>query len=78
MMIKGETPRKLDAQEAYAKAENVKEWLERFAETGDGQDYDKLVAKYKELGKIAYGRFDDEEKKKWFEQIKQFAIALSK
>lgn len=32
---------------------------------------------YKELGKIAHGRFDDEEKKKWFERIKQFAIALS-
>ena len=51
-MIKGDTPRELDAQEAYVKAENVKEWLERFAETGDGRDYDKLVAKYKELGKM--------------------------
>lgn len=54
-MIKGNTPRKLDAQEAYAKAENVKEWLERFAETGDSKDYDKLVAKYKELGKMIDG-----------------------
>lgn len=54
-MIKGEIPRKLDAQETYAKAENVKEWLERFAETGDGRDYDKLVAKYKELGKMIDG-----------------------
>ena len=51
-MIEGDTPRALDSQEAYAKAENVKEWLERFAETGDGQDYDKLVAKYQELGKM--------------------------
>lgn len=55
MMIKGDTPRKLDAQEAYAKAENLKEWLERFAETGDSKDYDKLVAKYKELGKMVEG-----------------------
>lgn len=55
MMIKGETPRKLDAQEAYAKAENVKEWLERFAETGDSRDYEKLVAKYQELGKMIDG-----------------------
>ena len=54
-MIKGETPRKLDAQEAYVKAENVKEWLERFAETGDSRDYDKLVAKYKDLGKMIDG-----------------------
>lgn len=54
-MIEGETPRKLDSQEAYAKAENVKEWLERFAETGDSQDYDKLVAKYRELGKMIDG-----------------------
>ena len=52
MMIEGETPRAMDAQEAYAKAENIKEWLERFAETGDSRDYDKLVAKYKELGKM--------------------------
>lgn len=51
-MIKGETPRALDSQEAYVKAENVKEWIERFAETGDGKDYDKLVDKYKELGKM--------------------------
>lgn len=55
MMIKGETPRALDSQEAYAKAENVKEWLAKFAETGDGQDYDKLVAKYKELGRMIDG-----------------------
>lgn len=54
-MIKGETPRALDGQEAYAKAENLKEWIERFAETGDGQDYDKLVAKYRELGKMIEG-----------------------
>lgn len=54
-MIEGETPRKLDAQEAYVKAENVKEWLGRFAETGDSRDYDKLVAKYKELGKMIDG-----------------------
>lgn len=54
-MIKGETPRKLDAQEAYAKAENIKEWIERFAETGDGKDYDKMLAKYKELGKMIEG-----------------------
>ena len=54
-MIEGETPRKLDAQEAYIQAENVKEWLQRFAETGDSQDYDKLVAKYKELGKMIDG-----------------------
>lgn len=54
-MIEGETPRKLDAQEAYAKAENVKEWLERFAETGDSRDYDKLLAKYRELGKMIDG-----------------------
>ena len=54
-MIKGETPRALDSQEAYAKTENVKEWIERFAETGDGRDYDKLVAKYKELGKMIDG-----------------------
>lgn len=51
-MIKGDSPRAMDAQEAYAKTENVKGWLERFAETGDGRDYDKLVAKYKELGKM--------------------------
>lgn len=55
MMIKGETPRALDSQEAYAKAENVKEWIQRFAETGDSRDYDKLVAKYKELGKMIDG-----------------------
>ena len=54
-MIKGETPRKLDAQEAYAKAENLKEWIQRFAETGDGQDYDKLSAKYRELGRMIDG-----------------------
>lgn len=54
-MIKGDTPRKLDAQEAYTKAENVKEWIKRFAETGDGQDYDKLTAKYRELGKMIDG-----------------------
>lgn len=54
-MIKGETPRKLDAQEAYAKTENVKEWIQRFAETGDSKDYDKLVAKYQELGKMIEG-----------------------
>lgn len=54
-MIKGETQRALDAQEAYAKAENVKEWIERFAETGDSHDYDKMVAKYKELGKMIDG-----------------------
>lgn len=54
-MIEGETPRKLDAQEVYVKAENVKEWLERFAETGDSRDYDKLVAKYKDLGKMIDG-----------------------
>lgn len=54
-MIKGETPRKLDAQEAYAKAENVKEWIQRFAETGDSKDYDKMVAKYKELGQMIDG-----------------------
>lgn len=33
---------------------------------------------YKELGKIANGRFDDNEKKEWFKKIKEFAIALSK
>ena len=55
MMITGETPRALDSQEAYAKAENLKEWIERFAETGDSQDYDKLVAKYKDLGKMIDG-----------------------
>ena len=54
-MITGETPRKLDSQEAYAKTENVKEWIARFAETGDSRDYDKLVAKYKELGKMVDG-----------------------
>lgn len=54
-MIKGETPRKLDAQEAYVKAENLKEWLERFAETGDSKDYEKLLAKYKELGQMIEG-----------------------
>ena len=54
-MIKGETPRKLDGQEAYAKAENVKEWINRFAETGDSRDYDKMVAKYRELGKMIDG-----------------------
>lgn len=54
-MITGETPRALDAQEAYVKAENIKEWLERFAETGDSKDYDKLLAKYKELGKMIDG-----------------------
>lgn len=51
-MITGETPRALDGQEAYAKAENLKEWIERFAETGDSRDYDQLLAKYKELGKM--------------------------
>lgn len=55
MMIKGETPRAMDAQEAYAKAENLKEWIARFAETGDSHDYDKLLAKYKELGKMIEG-----------------------
>lgn len=55
MMIKGDTPRKLDSQETYAKAENVKEWIQRFAETGDSKDYDKLVAKYRELGKMIEG-----------------------
>ena len=55
MMITGETPRALDSQEAYAIAENLKEWIERFAETGDSQDYDKLVAKYKDLGKMIDG-----------------------
>lgn len=55
MMIKGDTPRAMDAQEAYAKAENVKEWIERFAETGDSKDYDKLLAKYKDLGKMIDG-----------------------
>lgn len=54
-MNEGNTQRKLDAQEAYVKAENVKEWLERFAETGDGQDYDKLLAKCQELGKMIEG-----------------------
>lgn len=51
-MIKGDTPRELDSQEAYAKAENIKEWLARFAETGDSKDYDTLLAKYRELGKM--------------------------
>ena len=55
IMIKGDTPRKLDAQEAYVRAENVKEWIARFAETGDGNDYDKMVAKYKELGQMIDG-----------------------
>lgn len=54
-MIKGESPRELDSQEAYAKAENVKEWIKRFAETGEGKDYDKLLEKYKELGKMIDG-----------------------
>lgn len=54
-MIEGDTPRKLDSQEAYVKAENLKEWLARFAETGDGRDYDKLVAKYRELGRMIEG-----------------------
>ena len=54
-MIEGDTPRAMDSQEAYVKAENVKEWLERFAETGDSRDYDKLVAKYKDLGKMIDG-----------------------
>lgn len=53
--MNGETPRALDSQEAYVKAENVKEWIERFAETGDGKDYDKMVAKYQELGKMIDG-----------------------
>lgn len=52
MMIEGDTPRKLDSQEAYVKAENVKEWIQRFAETGDAKDYDKLLEKYRELGKM--------------------------
>ena len=55
MMIKGDTPRALDSQEAYVKAENIKEWLERFAETGDSQDYDKLLEKYQELGRMIDG-----------------------
>ena len=54
-MIKGDTPRALDSQEAYAKAENVKEWIERFAETGEAKDYDKLLEKYLELGKMIEG-----------------------
>lgn len=54
-MIKGNTPRELDSQEAYVKGENVKEWIQRFAETGDGKDYDKLLAKYKELGQMIDG-----------------------
>lgn len=32
---------------------------------------------YRELGKIAYGRFSDEKKKNWFAKIKQFAVAIS-
>lgn len=55
MMIKGDSPRALDSQETYAKAENLKEWIQRFAETGDAKDYDKLVAKYRELGKMIKG-----------------------
>ena len=31
----------------------------------------------KEIGKIAYGRFSDEEKKEWFIEIRQLAVALS-
>ena len=32
---------------------------------------------YRELSRIANGKFSDEEKKDWFRKIKQFAIALS-
>lgn len=32
---------------------------------------------YRELSRIANGRFSDEEKKDWFRKIKQFAVALS-
>lgn len=32
---------------------------------------------YRELSRIANGKFSDEEKKNWFRKIKQFAIALS-
>lgn len=55
IMIKGDTQRAMDSQEAYAKAENVKEWIQRFAETGDSKDYDKMLAKYQELGKMIEG-----------------------
>lgn len=54
-MIEGETPRALDAQEAYVKTENVKEWLERFAETANRDDYQKLMEKYADLGSMLDG-----------------------
>ncbi len=51
-MIKGNTPRELDAQEAYVKAENVKEWIQRFTETANRDDYQKLMEKYADLGSM--------------------------
>ena len=54
-IIKGDAPRKLDSQEAYAKAENLKEWIERFAETASRDDYQKLMEKYADLGSMLDG-----------------------
>lgn len=51
MMIKGDSPRELAAQQANVAAENLQEWLERFAETGKLEDLDKVKAKMAALDK---------------------------
>lgn len=54
-MIKGDSPRAMDSQEAYTKAENLKEWIQRFAETANRDDYQKLMEKYADLGSMLDG-----------------------
>lgn len=51
MMIKGESPRELAAQQANVAAENLQEWLARYAETGKIEDLDKVKAKMVALDK---------------------------
>lgn len=45
-----EKPIKMDAQLALGRAENIKEWINRFAETANRDDYQKLMEKYADLG----------------------------
>lgn len=55
IMIEGETPIKMDAQLALGRAENLKEWINRFAETANRDDYQKLMEKYADLGSMLDG-----------------------
>lgn len=50
-----ETPIKMDAQLALGRAENIKEWINRFAETANRDDYQKLMEKYADLGSMLDG-----------------------